>query len=94
MSNNFQAELINAIKTLLSEKYPDCIFEGIYEDSGIHFLGERYIRIKFWDYVNQQRLWVGLSISEQEQLKPDVSLIEELIHRIDSELKKKFWLMK
>lgn len=84
----FQDELINAIKTLLSEKYPDYIFEAIYEDPGIHFLGEKYIRIKFWDLVNQRRLWVGLSVSEKEQLKPDISLIEELIYRIDSELKK------
>lgn len=88
MDNNFQDELISAIKTLLSEGYPDYIFEAIYEDSSIHFLGERYIRIKFLDFLNQRRLWVGLSVSEQEQLKPDAPLIEELIHRIDNELKK------
>ena len=88
MNTVFQDELISAIKKLLSEAYPDYIFEAIYEDPSIHFLGERYVRVKFWDAVNQQRLWVGLSVSKQEQLKPDSSLIEELIYRIDSELKK------
>lgn len=88
MDNNFQDKLINAIKTLLSEAHPDYIFEEIYEDPDIHFLGEKYIRIKFLDVVNQRRIWVGLSVSEQEQLKPDAPLIEELIYRIDSELKK------
>ena len=88
MDNNFQDELIKAIKTLLSEGYPNYIFKEIYEDSSIHFLGERYIRIKFLDLANQQRVWVGLSISEEDQSKPDISLIEELIYRIDRELKK------
>lgn len=88
MDNDFQDKLINAIKTLLSEAYPDYIFETIYEDPGIHFLGERYIRIKFWDCLNQRRLWVGLSVTEKDQFKQDISLIEELIYRIDSELKK------
>ena len=88
MDNNFQDKLINAIKTLLSEAHPDYIFEEIYEDPGIHFLGERYIRIKFLDLVNQRRIWVGLSVSEKDQSKPDASLIEELIYRINSELKK------
>lgn len=88
MDNIFQDELINAIKTLLSEKYPDYIFEAIYEDSGIHFLDERYISVKFWDCVNRRRLWVGLSVSKPEQLKLNISLIEELIYRIDSGLKK------
>ncbi len=88
MDNNFQDELIKAIKMLLSEKYPDYIFEAIYEDSGIHFLDERYIRVKFWDCVNQRRLWVGLAVSEKNQSKSDIALIEELIFRIDSELKK------
>ncbi len=88
MDDNFQDELINAIKTLLSEEYPDYIFEAIYEDSGIHFLGERYIRVKFWDCVNRRWLWVGLAVSEQALLKSNISLIEVLIYRIDSELKK------
>lgn len=88
MDNNFQDKLINAIKTLLSEAHPDYIFEEIHEDSGIHFLGEKYIRIKFLDSANQRRIWVGLSVSEKDQFKPDDSLIETLIYRIDSELKK------
>jgi len=88
MDNNFQDELINAIKTLLSEKYPDYIFEAIYEDSGIHFLGEKYIRVKFWDDVNQRSVWVGFSVSEKDQSKPDISLIEGLIFGIGYELKK------
>ena len=88
MDNNFQDKLINAIKTMLSEAHPDYIFEAIYEDQDIHFLGERYIRIKFWDCVNQRRLWVGLSIPETETSDLDILLINVLICRIDSELKK------
>lgn len=84
----FQDKTIDAIKTLLSEKYPDYVFQAIYCDSNIHFPGEKYIRVKFLDLVNQRKLCVGLSISETEQLKLDASLIEELIFRIDSELKK------
>ena len=88
MDNYFQYELISAIKTLLSEAYPDYIFEAIYEDSGIHFLDERYIRIKFLDLMSQRRLWVGLSVSEKKLFMQDVSLIDELIYRINGELKK------
>lgn len=88
MDNYFQDELISAIKTLLSEKYPNYIFEAIYEDPDVHFPGDRYIRIKFLDLISRRRLWVGLSVSEKKLFMPDDSLIEELIFRIDSELKK------
>ena len=84
----FQDELIDAIKTLLSEKYPDYIFQAIYYDSNIHFLGEGYIRIKFWDDVNQRRIWVGFSVLETRLSNPDDFLIEVLIYSIDRELKK------
>lgn len=73
---------------MLSEKYPDYIFEEIYEYSGIHFLGERYIKIKFFDLANQRRIWVGFSVSEKDQSNPDISLIEGLIFGIGYQLKK------
>ncbi len=88
MNTVFQDQLINAIKTLLSETYPNYIFKEIYENSGIHFLGEKYIRIKFWDDVNQRSVWVGFSVSEKDQSKPDISLIEGLIFGIGYELMK------
>lgn len=88
MNNIFQDELISAIEKLLSERYPDYIFKKIYEDQDINFLGERYIRIDFWDLVNQRSLGVGLGISKTEQFNTNVPLIETLIYRIDRELTK------
>lgn len=88
MANNFQDELISAIKTMLSEKYPDYMFEEIYEDSDIHFLGEKYIRINFLDLANQRRICVGFSVSEKDQSNLDISLIERLIFGIGYELMK------
>lgn len=88
MDNYYLDKLKDVIPALLSEKYPNYTFKEIYEDSGIHFLNERYIRIRFWDWTIQRTLWVGLSVSEPMLLNPDILLIEELTHRIDNELKK------
>ena len=88
MNNIIQDELINEIQGLLLRKYPDYIFKCIFEDKDIHFLGESYIRIKFWDLVNQRSLYVGLAVSTEQVINLNISLVEILIHRIDSELKK------
>lgn len=88
MNNTIQDELITEIRGLLLRKYPDYVFKEIFEDKDIHFLGESYIRIKFLDLVNQRNLWVGIAVSTEEIINLKISLVEILIHRIDSELKK------
>lgn len=88
MNNDIQDVLITEIRVLLLRKYPDYIFKEIFEDKDVHFLGESYIRIKFWDLVNQRNLFVGIAVSTEEIINLKISLVEILIHRIDSELKK------
>ena len=88
MNNAIQDILITEIKKLLLRKYPNYVFKEIFEDTDVHFLGESYIRIKFWDSVNQRNLWVGIAVSTEEIVNLKISLVEILIHRIDSELKK------
>jgi hypothetical protein len=88
MNKTIQDELITEIRGMLLRKYPDYVFKEIFEDKDVHFLGESYIRIKFWDLVNLRSLWVGLTISTEQVINLNVSLVEVLIHRIDSELKK------
>ena len=88
MNNAIQDELITEIQGLLLRKYPDYIFKEVFEDKDIHFLGESYIRIKFWDLVNQRNLWVGIAVSTEEIINLKISLVEILIYRIDNELKK------
>lgn len=88
MNKIIQDELITEIQGLLLRKYPDYIFKDIFEDKDIHFLGESYIRIKFWDLANQRSLYVGLAVSTEQVINLNISLVEILIHRIDSELKK------
>ena len=88
MNHLIKDELITEIRGLLLRKYPDYMFKDIFEDKDIHFLGESYIRIKFWDLVGQRNLWVGLTISTEQIINLNISLVEILIHRIDSELKK------
>lgn len=59
-----------------------------FEDNNIHFLDETYIRIKFWDLVNQRNLWIGFSVSPRQAINLNVPLVEALIHIIDMEFKK------
>lgn len=89
MNNVIQDELITEIKGLLLRKYPDYIFKEIVQDDDVnYFPGSVRITIFFWDMNRQRDIYVRLIFPTMELLTAPKFLIEVLITRIDTELKK------